>query len=78
MLILSLVLVSINIHKIICFLIKIEPNNTEKKEAIADFQKAISLFYKESVLDEIPELQQEIKILQEELQNTPWWQMRVF
>ena len=50
----------------------------EKKEAIADFQKAISLFYKESLLEEIPTLQSEVRMLQKEQKNTSWWQMRVF
>ncbi len=50
----------------------------EKKEAIADFQKAISFFYKGSMLDEVRILQKEIQVVQDEIKNTPWWQMRVY
>ena len=50
----------------------------EKKEAITDLQKAISLLYKEFMLDEIRTLQTEIKNIQDEIKNTPWWRTRVF
>ena len=56
----------------------IRKDKGEKEEAIADLQKAVSLLYKESMLDEIRVLQAEIKQIRDESKNTPWWQKRVF
>ncbi|WP_028954237.1 hypothetical protein [Synechocystis sp. PCC 7509] len=50
----------------------------EKKEAITDLQKAISLLYKEYMLNEIRELKAEIKNIRDEIKNTSWWQTRIF
>jgi len=50
----------------------------QKKEAISDFKQAIAIFHNKSMLNEVSPLQQEIRTLKNEIQNTPWWQIRLF
>ena len=50
----------------------------KNQEAIVELKQALSIFHKKSMPNEIRKIQQEIRILENEIRNTPWWKTRIF